>query len=130
MCSSDLQDTKVIPLDPKDIKHFFTYAVEGDTNAPPGQHSSVLQCATRDRTTLCDRWLRAACLHQDGDENHSQVAVPIRQVREEDVPMPVIKQLLQDLLKLQEETPEAAAELTTHLRPLLSWLRSRQEDKE
>ena len=44
--------------------------------------------------------------------------------------MPVIKQLLQDLLELQEETPEAAAELTTHLRPLLSRLPNRQEEEE
>ena len=44
--------------------------------------------------------------------------------------MPVIEQLLQDLLELQEETPEVAAELTTHLRTLLSCLPSRQEDKE
>ena len=104
--------------------------MEGDANAPPGQHPSVLQRVTGNCTTLCDRWLRAACLHQEGDESHSKVDVPIQQIREEDVPMPVIKQLLQDLLKLQEETPEAAAELTTHLRPLLSRLPSRQEDKE
>ena len=71
------QGTKVIPLDPEDIKHFVTYAVEGDANAPPGQHPLVLQRATGNCTTLCDRWLRAACLQQDGDENHSQVAVPI-----------------------------------------------------
>ena len=44
--------------------------------------------------------------------------------------MPVIKQLLQDLLELQEEMPEAAAELTVHLRPLLSRLPSRQEEEE
>ena len=44
--------------------------------------------------------------------------------------IPVIKQLLQDLLELQEEIPEAAAELTTRLRPLLSRLPTRQEEEE
>ena len=124
------QGTKVIPLDPEDINHLFTYAVEGDANALPGQHPSVLQRATGNRTILFDRWLRAACLHQEGNEGHSNVAIPIRQVREEEVPMPVIEQLLQDLLELQEEMPEAAAELTVHLRPLLSRLPSRQEEEE
>ena len=91
----------------------------------------VLQCTTGNCTTLCDRWLRAAYLQQDGREDCSQVAVPIKQIGEEDVPLPVIKQLLQDLLELQEDMSEVTEELTMHLRPLLSQLpTSQDEDKQ
>ena len=82
------------------------------------------------KTKLLNKWLRAACVAGKGVESTaSQLAIPVQELEEQQVPQVVLEQLQEALLDAKTTHRETGEALEALLQPLLTHLIKTEEQE-